>query len=393
MRYQTSTFGEPVTAMGQFETGDTVTADLFDIGSGASIAVSSSSCTEIGTTGFFRFPLSNIVTPPTSYTEILYIMTNQLGRVHSGKVVVGGHPDDIAIVRFRDEVLIDASVGSAGTAYPLGTPGDPVNNFADALAIAQARDIFTFRVRNVLTITDTAVGYNFRGLGDSGGSFNALINLNGQNVGGSSFENCVLQGDAAGSAIFAVDCAVGGASALTDFSGLFTRCGLSLGTQVLGGAVILVQCYQVNSGASPTILDLNSSSSNDMAIRAFSGALELQNMVAGVDVAVDFVGGEIVLAANCTGGLLTTRGDKRITRNDGGAVTVVDLADLATIRDLLEGKHEIDQTTDPWEFVHYDDLDSSLERKRFQIFDQDDNAVNNSNPLGVVTFIGRLEPV
>lgn len=63
---------------GSFSTGSTVTISLYDISDDSSIELSSSSCSEIGTTGVFKFALSNITTKPTTYKQYLYVMTDSL---------------------------------------------------------------------------------------------------------------------------------------------------------------------------------------------------------------------------------------------------------------------------------------------------------------------------
>ena len=77
----------------EFTTGNTVTISMYDLSDGSEIALDSSSCTEIGATGVFRFALSNITTYPTSFTEIVYIMDNSV-TTKSGKVILYD-PDEL----------------------------------------------------------------------------------------------------------------------------------------------------------------------------------------------------------------------------------------------------------------------------------------------------------
>lgn len=71
----------------QFTTGDTVTISMADLSDGATVTLTSASCTEIGSSGIFRWPVSNITTYPTSFTEYSYIMTNS-STTKVGKLVL-----------------------------------------------------------------------------------------------------------------------------------------------------------------------------------------------------------------------------------------------------------------------------------------------------------------
>ncbi len=95
MRYQTNAKGESTYLLGNFNTGETVTITLYNLATGSSITLTSNSCSEIGTTGLFRWSTSNITTQPTSRTEYTYIMTDSAGFVDFGKIVLGGYVDNV----------------------------------------------------------------------------------------------------------------------------------------------------------------------------------------------------------------------------------------------------------------------------------------------------------
>ncbi len=63
-------------AVGTFSTGVTVTIALYDAVDGLAEPLDSAACTEIGTTGIFKWPLSNITTTPTAFKQFIYIMTD-----------------------------------------------------------------------------------------------------------------------------------------------------------------------------------------------------------------------------------------------------------------------------------------------------------------------------
>lgn len=74
-------------AVGIFETGKTVTIALFDAFDGSAIPLDTfhpapdgakpgNECFEIGATGIFRWPLSVITTIPTTFKQLIYVMTD-----------------------------------------------------------------------------------------------------------------------------------------------------------------------------------------------------------------------------------------------------------------------------------------------------------------------------
>lgn len=117
MRYQTAAAGETWAVHGRFISGRTVTAALFNGESGASIALDSSACAEIGSTGIYRFNSTDITTDPTALTSIVWQMTDSTsGLTDEGIVVVGGALD-----------TLDADVSSRSA------PGDAMDLVADAV--------------------------------------------------------------------------------------------------------------------------------------------------------------------------------------------------------------------------------------------------------------------
>ena len=91
MRYLTT---ENIDILGKFDSGDTVTISLYKTSDSSSVALTSNACSEISTTGVFKWNTSNITTQPTVYTEYLWIMTNGTTSIY-GKIVMGGYVDQV----------------------------------------------------------------------------------------------------------------------------------------------------------------------------------------------------------------------------------------------------------------------------------------------------------
>lgn len=84
-------------AIGVFQTGDTVTIEVRDLSDDSIVVLSSNACSEIGATGVFKWPYSNITTPPTTIKEYQYTMTDGVDTANDQLEfdTFGGYPDSI----------------------------------------------------------------------------------------------------------------------------------------------------------------------------------------------------------------------------------------------------------------------------------------------------------
>jgi len=123
-RYQV---GEAFTLVGSFVTGRTVTIALYNAQTGSAISLSSSSCTEIGSTGTYRWPSSNLSSAISSYTEVIWIMTDGTsGAQEKGFLAVGGYVDfldDSVADLAADVATVDGNVDSILTDTDTTIPG------------------------------------------------------------------------------------------------------------------------------------------------------------------------------------------------------------------------------------------------------------------------------
>jgi len=76
--------------LGNFTTGDTVTITIYKLSDNSKV-VDAVACTEISTTGRFKYSFSQAVATKTEY---LWIMTNSIEE-QQGKIILGGYPDRI----------------------------------------------------------------------------------------------------------------------------------------------------------------------------------------------------------------------------------------------------------------------------------------------------------
>ena len=121
MRYSKE---EQTYILGIFNSGDTVTIDIYRLSDNTKV-IDSANCTEIGTTGVFKYLFSQTVTQKEEY---LWIMSNGNYSKY-GKIVLGGYIDDIRddISEHRNTVesKIDAKVSSRVAACLLYTSPSP----------------------------------------------------------------------------------------------------------------------------------------------------------------------------------------------------------------------------------------------------------------------------
>ena len=73
MSYLTS---EPTSVLKKFDSGSTVRITLHDLSDDSIVPLDTNICTEVGSTGIFKWSITNITTPPSGFNEYLFIMTD-----------------------------------------------------------------------------------------------------------------------------------------------------------------------------------------------------------------------------------------------------------------------------------------------------------------------------
>ena len=242
---------------------------------------------------------------------------------------------------FGGGVSVNALSGITGTAYPKGTPSQPVNNFTDALAIAAARGFKSFLVTGDVTINggNDFTDYTFVGRGQNLSTFTldtsaVLVNC--------SFYDALITGVLDGDA-HVEDCII---ENLTFVSGVIERCILSEGTTVLGGAetAYFIECKSGVEGVNKHTIDCGGSGQG-LAIRDYNGGIKIINKT-GVDaISIDLSSGQVILSnTTVTNGTITVRGvgklvdesgDRIISGNFNGATIINELLDSAVLATTL----------------------------------------------------------
>ncbi|HOL44380.1 MAG TPA: hypothetical protein PK659_09030 [Methanothrix sp.] len=112
MRYLAS---EKPRLVAKFDTGNTVTINIYKLGTnGATLVVSGGSCTEIGSTGFFYYVLD--VEPVDDFETYLWVMSNGSTTAY-GTVDINGYaatPEMIAYAVWEEQKDNHTSLGTYG---------------------------------------------------------------------------------------------------------------------------------------------------------------------------------------------------------------------------------------------------------------------------------------
>lgn len=392
MRYTTQAFGEQPVAVGEFNTGATVTLVLYDLSTLLSVGISSAVCTEIGVTGIFTWSSSNISSAPTAFTEYAYVMTDTTtGRTHKGKIVVGGFPSESAVRRYDGEIHINSTLGvpltTPGTfEFPIGTHDTPVSNLVDARTIADFLNFNSYHIFGGTTITliTNHDDWEFRGTDPDADIVDHGV---GNSVMGASYERCGIRGDISGR-ISAENCIVGlAATTTTGLEGIFTDVGLSGTLQPAVGGVINGLRVAARDIFGVTI-DYNGVQAL-IVIGALQGIIIITNMSAVGDLfAASVIGSEITIGASNTSGIVRLGGVGEVLYTGSVQVFIDDLvkgSDTQATADHVVGRALIDITADPWLETIYSRAASppdTVVLETYELYDQDGVAINGDDTTG-----------
>lgn len=239
--------------------------------------------------------------------------------------------ESLQAASFNGEVTIDITSGITGTTFPRGTQGFPVDNLADAHAIAEARGISRFLVRTSMTLDNEVMndGYTFRADKVS----TVITAATGADLEQATFMDAQVTGVLGGNNRL-VNCEV---YDLTTW-GQLRGCGLA-GTLTLngtGGALSqLIDCHSDVAGGGPgqfANIDMNTSG-NDLAVRGYVGGLGVLNMNDSLaDVSMDLGSGRVTVASTVVDGTIVVRGLCEVIDNSTGTASVDDRTGYAVVR-------------------------------------------------------------
>lgn len=216
---------------------------------------------------------------------------------------------------FQGHVWITTSSGITGTNYPRGTPAFPVDNIADARAIADEIGLQAFKVNGSITLDQDYTNWQFVGCGNIAVD---TVTLNGWDVGGSFFDCCTVTGTGTTTVGAAVFCG----SILDNITGVSIISSNSYyrNTVTAGGSgSVITGTRTVLQG--DVVIDMVGANRNLQL--DFGGEVELRNLGTGGSAYLGASYGTVLLDSTCADGTVTVSGVTTLTDNSGAGCTVV----------------------------------------------------------------------
>jgi len=222
---------------------------------------------------------------------------------------------------YQNHVVFNTA-GQTGTAIPVGTRSTPVNNFPDAISIADRLGIRRIQMATSGTLLGGAVATGKVFIGDNQ-TVDSLHIRTSAEVSDCSFEELAVSGILDGNNIFK-NCTVADVNYV---NGLLQECSLT-GTVSVGGSAQanIINCWSGTAGIEDNQLvtiDMGGGG-NSLALRNYSGGLKLINYSGSGAITLDFASGRVVIDATCTGGTIGIRGIASVTDNSAEGCTVLD---------------------------------------------------------------------
>lgn len=245
---------------------------------------------------------------------------------------------------FGGGVTVDVANGTSGTAFPAGTPQQPVDNLLDARTIAQARGFNAFYILGDLTIPDSQSFDQFFFVGESVNK-TTLTLPDSASLVGCEYIDATVQGSLDGGSVIK-DCRI---ETLNYVDGIIERC-LLVGPITLGGSqdANFLDCWSGQIGPVRPQIDM-AGDGPAASFRNYNGGLALLNKTGSADVSIDLAAGYVELQATVTDGTIQIRGVGGLDDSSGGTTTVlnelVDPAVVKVIEQLLRNKVITDDGT------------------------------------------------
>ena len=249
---------------------------------------------------------------------------------------------EIEYASFNGGVWYDSTSPYSGTAYPVGTPQQPVNNVQDAYDIAIERGFTVGYLLSDLTmpLTIPLSGFTFIGAGKD----RTVITIpDAATVSGCTFEDAEVTGYLDGDNTLR-DCLI---TSLNYVKGYVESCVLSSGTITLAGSgtAHFLDCYSGVPGAATPVIDMNGSG-QALALRNYNGGIKLTNKSGSDSVSLDLNSGQVILTSTVTAGTIVVRGVGKLV-DEADAVIHSGTWNGATIVNEIINKHAVTEAV--WE--------------------------------------------
>lgn len=257
-------------------------------------------------------------------------------------------------------VWINNVTGSAGTQFPLGTPGHPVSNFSDADTIKGARGLPSrFKIFGNYTLDSSIEFSSHTVISDS--ASNSKLTFVGNDTTNAVFESLAIEGTLNGVASFD-NCRFDGT--VSNFVGRIVNSGFN-GTIVLGSGTAhnFINCHSHIGGIQTPTLDCNNLPNLNISIRGYTGGLQIINFSGSNSaMSIDLLSGHAILDSSVTAPDLVIRGTGYVTNNSSVTPNTSGLAadkvTLEIVRKFLTNRMETNPSTGV--LTLYDDDDVTV---------------------------------
>ena len=223
---------------------------------------------------------------------------------------------------YGDRVYLDSTTPYVGTTYPNGTIAQPVNNLADAIAVANL-----YNITKIYTRTDTTLNnsYNLRDFDLYGDKNNIVITsvVTSSVLEDTRFYDLTVRGSFGNAYTAFHSCSVD--TALTNINGELINCEISANVLV-NKEMVISNCYSGIAGANSGLyLDMNPINETEVSIRSYSGGINVSNCNQTGDTAtIELIAGKITFDTTCTDGTLDVRGVGYLVDNSNGTTIITD---------------------------------------------------------------------
>ena len=208
------------------------------------------------------------------------------------KIILDGNPQR----NYPDSaIVVDFENGQPGRTYGVhGTPGNPTSTLADAFALAEIAGFARYLIRGdtVLTLDVAYADWEFQL------SPNAVIDLNGQDVDGSSFVGGTVRGVglAATNGIKVANAILDGVTS----QGIFNACALPKADSLIanGPNVFLLDCESIFPGTANPSVSGGNVANLQLSIVKYAGGIDVSGLADSANVTVSGRGSVNLTDAN-----------------------------------------------------------------------------------------------
>ena len=241
---------------------------------------------------------------------------------------------DIQYASFNGGVTVDLTSSNSGTIYPVGTARSPVNNFSDALSIANDRGFAVLHIIGDATFDSSLDFSGFSIVGESKNKSDFIIDSSA-NVINSEFSSATVSGTLDGGNVL-FDCSLG---VVNFVDGFIEQCILNDTITLSTSAdAYFLDCFSGIPGLATPTINMGGSGSG-LVIRNYNGGITLENKTGTDNISIDLNSGQIIIDNTVTNGDILIRGVGKWQNEStytGGATITNELLNPGSIVNYLD---------------------------------------------------------